>query len=971
MATMPSLQQALKSLCSKTGWCYAVFWKLKRRSRMMLTWEDGYCDYSRSSAEACNSSVCSDTGGNPLDQGGSGDLEGQIRLAVARMSYYVYSMGEGIIGRVAFTGKYQWVFHDGEKQLGIASGGSLNNHSVSEKNPDGWQNQFAAGIKTIAVIAVPQGVVQLGSTKLPRRPNVQQPLHAENGAENQPIGAENQPQEVAIDAPQVMEDLKWIDHVKSVFSALQTAPSAPKPDLVLEGQGARSSCTSKPPFYSGSNPSTIARKPVAAQPSYSLPRNVEEAVHWQKRGTQASPAAVAKLQGLQSVAAGVIDQELQFLKAAKVMAEPQRVKYTSAVLGPQTTQLLMNAPQFDVAASSSNNMPPCDSLRSRSFDDIRTGNLNKDSSWTNLVAEGISSGLPSSLKRDHAEPTCGGSLVDKFRPHIQEDHSLKQTFATCSMPETMKQEGFSSGFLRAGQQQLICPMTNTAFKSNDLSPVAGRAVTKEHFDGKVYPTAAVNVASRLPAELFAAPSKDDDFGNAGLISKHESRCSEREAKLNINSGQSDLHTLDELEKFLASFCKEETGSWDNSFAIGDELSQALGPAFRKCGLTEVPNFGGAQKNEELVSKQAERASMLPTEVVTDWRTKLMKENSCERLSPLESKPEPLLDAIVGSASTNRSLNMNASFTVQNQFSNLDFGVPVLSITQETEPACSSSISGKLMQTPPQHDVRYLDNLTGVLRNLQAHQNICVSGDTQTNLSVHSWTDEGQSFKSDDTQRVHSQSKGSEEISKASKKRSRSGESARPRPKDRQQIQDRVRELRDLVPNGSKCSIDALLEKTIKHMLFLHSVSLHADQLKDTGELKEDPQSGATWALDLGSQEKRYPIVVKDLSQPRQMLVEMMCEESSLFLEIADIIRNLGLTILKGSLESHGDKYWARFIVEANRDIQRVDVLVSLIQRLNLDNNSSSSSMTMASQSTAVKPQHGVDSSNSHAVSGEK
>ncbi|MCO5587913.1 hypothetical protein L7F22_041865 [Adiantum nelumboides] len=39
----------------------------------------------------------------------------------------------------------------------------------------------------------------------PRRPNVQQPLHAENGAENQSIGAENQPQEVAIAAPQVGE----------------------------------------------------------------------------------------------------------------------------------------------------------------------------------------------------------------------------------------------------------------------------------------------------------------------------------------------------------------------------------------------------------------------------------------------------------------------------------------------------------------------------------------------------------------------------------------------------------------------------------------------------------------------------------------------------------------------------------------------------------------------------------------------
>ncbi|MCO5575866.1 hypothetical protein L7F22_029671 [Adiantum nelumboides] len=46
----------------------------------------------------------------------------------------------------------------------------------------------------------------MASQKL-RRPNVQQPLHAENGAENQPIGAENQPQEVAIDAPQVGEQV--------------------------------------------------------------------------------------------------------------------------------------------------------------------------------------------------------------------------------------------------------------------------------------------------------------------------------------------------------------------------------------------------------------------------------------------------------------------------------------------------------------------------------------------------------------------------------------------------------------------------------------------------------------------------------------------------------------------------------------------------------------------------------------------
>ncbi|MCO5561596.1 hypothetical protein L7F22_015217 [Adiantum nelumboides] len=47
-----------------------------------------------------------------------------------------------------------------------------------------------------------------------RRPNVQQPLHAENGAENQPIGAENQPQEVAIDAPQVRGILAQLGYEK-------------------------------------------------------------------------------------------------------------------------------------------------------------------------------------------------------------------------------------------------------------------------------------------------------------------------------------------------------------------------------------------------------------------------------------------------------------------------------------------------------------------------------------------------------------------------------------------------------------------------------------------------------------------------------------------------------------------------------------------------------------------------------------
>ncbi|KAJ4955360.1 hypothetical protein NE237_012143 [Protea cynaroides] len=59
-----------------------------------------------------------------------------------------------------------------------------------------------------------------------------------------------------------------------------------------------------------------------------------------------------------------------------------------------------------------------------------------------------------------------------------------------------------------------------------------------------------------------------------------------------------------------------------------------------------------------------------------------------------------------------------------------------------------------------------------------------------------------------------------EPAKVRKKRARPGNTFRPRPRDRQLIQDRIKELRELVPNGLKCNIDFLLGHTIKHMLFL-------------------------------------------------------------------------------------------------------------------------------------------------------
>ncbi|CAL9076418.1 unnamed protein product [Musa acuminata var. zebrina] len=216
----------------------------------------------------------------------------------------------------------------------------------------------------------------------------------------------------------------------------------------------------------------------------------------------------------------------------------------------------------------------------------------------------------------------------------------------------------------------------------------------------------------------------------------------------------------------------------------------------------------------------------------------------------------------------------------------------------------------------------------------------------SNTTICSWIDDSCSMNTENS--VLNQPKKPEEAAKVVKKRARPGESTRPRPKDRQQIQDRLKELREIVPNGAKCSIDALLDKTIKHMLFLQSVTKYADKLKQADEpkiigeesgvvLKDNSGGvgggGATWAYEVAGQTMVCPIIVEDLTPPGQMLVEMVCEDRGLFLEIADIIRGFGLIILKGIMEIRERKIWARFLVEANREVTRMDIFLSLIQLL--------------------------------------
>lgn len=67
-----------------------------------------------------------------------------------------------------------------------------------------------------------------------------------------------------------------------------------------------------------------------------------------------------------------------------------------------------------------------------------------------------------------------------------------------------------------------------------------------------------------------------------------------------------------------------------------------------------------------------------------------------------------------------------------------------------------------------------------------------------------WIDDSYSITEESA--VLTQPQKSEGHAKVVKKRARPGESSRPRPKDRQQIQDRIKELRGLIPNGGKVFI---------------------------------------------------------------------------------------------------------------------------------------------------------------------
>lgn len=216
--------------------------------------------------------------------------------------------------------------------------------------------------------------------------------------------------------------------------------------------------------------------------------------------------------------------------------------------------------------------------------------------------------------------------------------------------------------------------------------------------------------------------------------------------------QKDLEKLD----FQTESSHVDILNTSSNFPAGCELQEALGLAFlRKSNYFDWE----AEKTEDRTTinmPEGMGSSQLTSDSHTDHLLEAVVSNVCQSGSDVKS--EKLLSKPVRSLST-IEVNPEPSGHTTHTITSAGYSLQQSSLVEDKEHGLSSSgVCGVISPT---------------------------------------------GFSSNCTSTCSEQLERSSEPAKNNKKRARPGESCRPRPRDRQLIQDRIKELRELVPNGSK------------------------------------------------------------------------------------------------------------------------------------------------------------------------
>ncbi|XP_024031485.1 transcription factor bHLH155 isoform X2 [Morus notabilis] len=636
------LQQILRSLCFNTEWKYAVFWKLKHRARMVLTWEDAYYDKSEQHDPAENKCFS-----KKLEKSHDGLYSHDpLGLAVAKLSYHVYSLGEGIVGQVAVSGKHQWIFADKHK---------LSTYSSFEHYSDGWQNQFSAGIKTIAVVAVvPHGVVQLGSFN------------------------------------EVLEDMELVNHIRDVFMSLQD--------------------------------SLVGHVPVPIQSSVNSSVN---------------------LQDIPS-------------KSFTSETVPDCLHNLDKTLNGEGPDIWFSIfPYVGKDGDSPYVLSLPNNYQEKAVDVVnKHGGLEFSTNGTDESAKLLQS--RTNILEHENHKVIGMNLRDNWKCAGEID-SCKDA---------------AVGPVNNGNPFLCGSVMGDVNLPSIVLPAEKVEVDSAHFSSGLVGSA---VCDRVRLDSV-------DYYQNGVL--HVSGPSNTKF-------QKDPDNLE----FQTELSHIDTSSTSLKFPAGYELHEALGPAFLK--------------NSKYFDWEA-------TE--TEGTALEMPEQMSSRQLAADSHPEHLLEAVIANVCQSHSdVKSEKSFckSVQSLLSTEKYPKPSSHTTLITDSSNHSIGQPSVKGEDKQHCLSS-SGICGVM-SPKGFSSTCPSASSEQleRSSVHN---------------------------KNNKKRARPGENCRPRPRDRQLIQDRIKELRELIPNGAKCSIDSLLERTIKHMLYLQSIAKHADKLNKYADTKASTQT---------------------------------------------------------------------------------------------------------------------------------
>ncbi|OAY52128.1 transcription factor LHW [Manihot esculenta] len=912
------LRDVLRSLCGVNQWCYAVFWKIGCQNPKLLIWEECYYE-----SKSCSVLPCTSGTGNP--ELPLGDSEGcwasdfnspQLRVQSGETIHLLMNkmminnqiniVGQGMVGRAAFTGNHEWI---------------LANNYIGDAYPPEVlteiHHQFSAGMQTVAVIPVsPLGVVQFGSSLT------------------------------------IMENMGFVNNVKSLILQIGCVPGAllsenlminefterigvpvsigmsDSHSMHLSGNKMQNST----PLLTGScNQQNISsRSSIIAQPSHLQIRQVQDNL----QSTASTFRALNLTSNSSKSGGGSCEQKMTTIK----QDDPLRGQLENGV----GAEVIRSNPDvwLNQHVASLNSKPAFSpqSVISQSHTD--------SSIMTLLEHQVLSDAIPQNLISNNR------NALDSFAtPNMRSNEALVFDSHGDSLAHgTELRNGVSSHTTTTSIKRVLSNPQKSAGFNHSSTQLAGIGIQNSN----------TSRAEEIPSSHLV-----DQLSGRGMLSGGPHRryiSSNVKYAKNVSIAKKEKMEDDLFQAFYLPSSQPNsvpdclrhasesqiTNSTDIKYedpcaqpASGDDLYDILGVDFKNRLLKS--------KWDNLLTDGQCANSHLGKDASTFIN---MREASSSLLSVNQGISDScifsgmgtdnLLDAVVSRAHSAAKQRSDENISCKTTLTKISSSsVPSGSLTYGLV-HMSEKIQKELFDLPKSLE-KSGTIASGSFRSGCSKDDVgsCSQTSSVYGSQLSSWV--GPNNRRDNSVST-AYSKKNDESSKPNRKRLKPGENPRPRPKDRQMIQDRVKELREIVPNGGKCSIDALLERTIKHMQFLQSVTKHADKLKQTGDskiinkeggllLKENFDGGATWAFEVGSQSMVCPIIVEDLNPPRQMLVEMLCEERGFFLEIADLIRGLGLTILKGVMEAWNDKIWARFTVEANRDVTRMEVFMSLVRLL--------------------------------------